>query len=176
MRFSPAVLAVSLVFATVSSASFGQSADIEIKPRSVELMKMGEKAQNKGNLQLATDLYETSLAVDPRNGSAFVALAQIARVQKLPGKAIRLYREALILDPNNLDALAGQGEALVQRGAVEKAKLNLSRLETVCRGRCDQTRQLSSVIVASEKKPVMSAQAVTPKPKVGEEKPVSETP
>lgn len=176
MRFSPAVLAVSLVFATVSSVSFGQSADIEIKPRSVELMKMGETAQNKGNLQLATDLYETSLAVDPRNGSAFVALAQIARAQKLPGKAIRLYREALILDPNNLDALAGQGEALVQRGAVEKAKLNLSRLKTVCRGRCDQTRQLSSAIIASEKKPVMSAQAVTPKPKVGEEKPVSEAP
>jgi cytochrome c-type biogenesis protein CcmH/NrfG len=176
MRFSPAVLAVSLVFATVSSASFGQSADIEIKPRSVQLLQQGEAAQNKGNLQLATDLYETALVVDPRNGSAFVALAQIARVQKLPGKAIRLYREALILDPNNLDALSGQGEALVQRGAVEKAKLNLSRLETVCRGRCDQSQKLATVIKASEKKPVMSAQAVKPVPQIGDEVPETETP
>jgi len=176
MRFSPAALAVSLVFATVSSASFGQSADLEIKQRSIAMMQQGEAAQTRGNLELATDLYETALAVDPRNGSAFIALAQIARVQKLPGKAIRLYREALILNPNNLDALAGQGEALVQRGAVEKAKLNLARIETLCRTRCAQTGRLASVITASEKKPVMSAQAVTPKPQIGDEKPDTPTP
>ncbi|MEH6756352.1 MAG: tetratricopeptide repeat protein [Parasphingorhabdus sp.] len=171
MRFSPAALALSLVFATVSSAGFGQSADVDIKARSVEYMQKGEAAQHQGNLELAMDLYETSLAVDPRNGSAFIALAQIARVQKLPGKAIRLYREALILDPNNLDALAGQGEALVQRGALEKAKINLSRIETLCRTRCPQTAQLSSVITSAEKQPVMSAEAVALKPKVGDEKP-----
>lgn len=170
MRFSPAAIAMSLVLATVSSAGFGQSADVEIKARSVAYMERGEAAQKQGNLELATDLYETALAVDPRNGSAFIALAQIARAQKLPGKAIRFYREALILDPNNLDALAGQGEALVQRGAVEKAKINLSRIETLCRTRCPQTAQLSSAITASQKLPVMSAQAVTPTPKVGDEK------
>ncbi len=176
MRFSPAVIAMSLVFAMVSSAGLSQTADIEIRPRSVELMQLGETAQNKGNLELATDLYETALAVDPRNGSAFIALAQIARVQKLPGKAIRFYREALILNPNNLDALAGQGEALVQRGAIEKAKINLSRIETLCRTSCKQTVQLGKIIKASENAPVMSAQAVTPKPQVGDEKPDDDTP
>jgi tetratricopeptide (TPR) repeat protein len=176
MRFSPAVIAISLVFATVSSAGFSQSADIEIKQRSVEYMQLGTAAQKRGELDLAADLYETSLAVDPRNGSAYIALAQIARAQKLPGKAIRLYREALILDPNNLDALSGQGEALIQRGAVEKAKINLSRIETLCRTRCDQIDRLASAIKLSEKKPVLSAEAVTPKPQVGDEKPVTETP
>jgi tetratricopeptide (TPR) repeat protein len=176
MRFSPAVVALSLVFATVSSASFGQSAYIEIKQRSVEYMQLGEAAQKRGELDLAADLYETSLAVDPRNGSAFIALAQIARVQKLPGKAIRFYREALILDPNNLDALAGQGEALIQRGALEKARVNLSRIETLCRSRCSQNDQLASAIKLAEKKPVLSAEAVTPKPKIGDEEPESENP
>lgn len=176
MRFSPAAIALSLVLATVSSVSYSQTADIDIKQQSVEYMQLGEKAQFNGNLELATDFYETALAVDPRNGSAFIALAQIARVQSLPGKAIRLYREALILDPNNLDALAGQGEALVQRGAVEKAKLNLARIETLCRTRCAQNDKLASVITKSEKTPVMSAQAVTPVPKVGDEKPETETP
>jgi cytochrome c-type biogenesis protein CcmH/NrfG len=176
MRFSPAAIALSLVLATVSSVSYSQSADVEIKQRSVEYMNLGEKAQKSGNFELATDLYETALAVDPRNGSAFIALAQIARVQGLPGKAIRFYREALILDPNNLDALAGQGEALVQRGAVEKAKLNLSRIETLCRTKCAQNEKLAGVITKSEKAPVMSAAAVTPKPKVGDEKPETETP
>ena len=176
MRFSPAAVALSLVFATVSSASFGQSADVEIKPRSVEYMKLGEAAQNRNELDLAADLYETALVVDPRNGSAFIALAQIARVQQLPGKAIRMYREALILDPNNLDALAGQGEALIQRGALEKARVNLSRIETLCRSRCAQNDQLASAIKLAEKKPVLSAEAVTPKPKIGDEKPVTEAP
>jgi len=176
MRFSPAAIALSLVLATVSSVSYSQSADIDIKQRSVEYMQLGEKAQTSGNLELPTDFYETALAVDPRNGSAFIALAQIARAQGLPGKAIRLYREALILDPNNLDALSGQGEALVQRGAVEKAKLNLSRIETLCRTRCAQNDRLASVITKSEQAPVMSAKAVTPKPQVGDEKPETETP
>ena len=176
MRFSPAALAMSLMLATVSSVSYSQSADVDIKQRSVEYMQIGEKAQVSGNLELATDFYETALAVDPRNGSAFIALAQIARAQKLPGKAIRLYREALILDPNNLTALSGQGEALVQRGAVEKAKLNLSRIETLCRTSCVQTDQLAAAIKKSEAKSVLSAQAVTPKPKVGDEKPESENP
>lgn len=176
MRFSPAAIALSLVLATVSSVSYSQTADIDIKQRSVEYMELGEKAQTVGNLELATDFYETALAVDPRNGSAFIALAQIARAQKLPGKAIRLYREALILDPNNLDALSGQGEALVQRGAVEKAKLNLARIATLCRTRCEQNDRLASVITESEQMPVMSAQAVTPKPKVADEEPETETP
>ncbi len=176
MRFSPAVIALSLVFATVSSAGFSQSADIEIKQRSIEYMQLGEAAQKRGELDLAADLYETSLAVDPRNGSAFIALAQIARVQELPGKAIRLYREALILNPNNLDALAGQGEALIQRGAVEKARVNLSRIETLCRSSCAQNDQLASAIKLAADKPVLSAEAVTPKPKIGDEEPVTETP
>ena len=176
MRFSPAVVALSFVFATVSSAGFGQTADIEIKQRSVEYLQLGEAAQKRGELDLAADLYETSLAVDPRNSSAFIALAQIARVQQLPGKAIRLYREALIVDPNNLDALAGQGEALIQRGALEKAKVNLSRIETLCRSRCAQNDQLASAIKLAEKKPVLSAEAVTPKPRIGDEEPESETP
>lgn len=170
MRFSPAALALSLVFATVSSASFGQSADVEINPLSVAYMEKGASAQKEDKLELAIDLYETALAVDPRNGSAFIALAQIARVQDLPGKAIRLYHEALILNPNNLDALSGQGEALVQRGAVEKAKLNLSRIETLCRTQCPQSAQLSKAITASKNAPVMSAKANTANPKVGDEK------
>lgn len=176
MRFSPAVIALSLVFATVSSASFGQMADLEIKERSVEYLRLGEAAQKRGELGLAADLYETSLAVDPRNGTAFIALAQIARAQQLPGKAIRLYREALLLDPNNLDALAGQGEALIQRGAVEKAKINLSRIETLCRTKCSQSAQLASAIEQAEKTPVLSAQAVTPKPQVGDQEKEAETP
>ena len=80
------------------------------------------------------------------------------------------------MDPNNLDALAGQGEALIQRGALEKARVNLSRIETLCRSSCSQNDQLASAIKLADKKPVLSAEAVTPKPKVGDEEPDTETP
>ena len=63
MRFSPAAVAMSLLLATVSSVSYSQTADVDIKQRSVEYMQMGEAAQTKGNLDLATDLYETALGI-----------------------------------------------------------------------------------------------------------------
>ena len=42
----------------------------------------------------------------------------MAQKQKLPGKAIRFTNKALALEPNDLDALAVQGEAMVELGAV----------------------------------------------------------
>lgn len=164
MRFTPAAIAMSLLFATVSSVGFTKTADVEIKERSARFMALGEKAQNAKNLTAAVDLYETALAVDPRNRSAFIALAQIANAQKLPGKAIRLYREALTLEPNDLNALAGQGEALVQRGAVEKARQNLSRIKALCLSTCSQIARLSGVIKAKESALMLSAKSVKPNP------------
>ena len=39
-----------------------------------------------------------------------------------PARRSAIYAEALQLEPNDVTALAGQGEAFVQRGAVERAK------------------------------------------------------
>ena len=39
-----------------------------------------------GNLDGATDVLETSVAVDPRNRAAFLLLAQVAESRHLPGK------------------------------------------------------------------------------------------
>ena len=94
--------------------------DAQIDSRSLALLQQGRAAQAAGNLEGANDALESALAVDPRNREAFVLLAEIARVRNLPGKAIRLYREALLLEPNDLAALRGQGEAMVAKGAVER--------------------------------------------------------
>jgi tetratricopeptide (TPR) repeat protein len=175
MRFSPAAIALSLLFATTSSVTLGQTSEAQVKARSMEYLALGNGAQNGGQLDLARDYYETALAVDPRNGKAFIALAKVARLQGLQGTAFRFYKEALILDPNDLDALAGQGEALLERGAFEKAKTNLARIDSLCRSSCPQLAQLSAAIAAKEKSPLLSAQAVTPKPTV-EDKAAASTP
>jgi tetratricopeptide (TPR) repeat protein len=86
------------------------------------------------NLSEAADLLETALAVDPRNRSAFVDLARVAKQQKLFGTAIRFANEALQLEPNDLDAIAMQGEAMVELGAIPRARENLAKLQTLCGG------------------------------------------
>src|SRR3546814_14689252 len=103
-------------------ASDAQRADNDIFSTSIALQKDGEAAQAKGDLNGDIDLYESALAADPRNRSAIIALAQVARAQGLPGQALGLYREALLLAPNALVALTGQGEALAAQGALELAR------------------------------------------------------
>jgi Flp pilus assembly protein TadD len=76
----------------------------------------------------------------------------------LPGKAIKFYFEALQLEPNDLNALAGQGEALVQRGAVERARRNLDRIKTLCHNACPQATTLAAVIAKGPPPEVLAAQ------------------
>jgi len=165
MRFTPVTAALALALATVSSASLGQKPDDDIDPRSVALTLQGEAARSAGNLSSANDLLETALAVDPRNRRAYVALARVARDQELPGKAIRLYGEALTLDPNDVAAISGQGEAMVQKGAVERARLNLAKAQKLCKGpNCAPATQLAAAIAKGPPANVLTAQANTTVP------------
>ncbi len=147
MRLTPVALAIALAGLSVSTSLSGQRADTQIDPRSTALLQEGRAAASAGNLDRATDLIETALAVDPRNRAAFLELASVASRQNLPGKAIRLYREALAIEPNDLIALRGQGEALVQKGAMQAARENLARIKTLCGKKpCPEAITLAAVI------------------------------
>ncbi len=112
----------------------------------VPLSAQGQAASAAGQYDTATDLLESALAADPRNRTAYLTLADIARKQGLPGKSIRLYRQALALDPNDRAALAGQGQALIDKGAVAKARENLDRLARLCRGACPEQLALANAV------------------------------
>ena len=161
MRFTAISAAVALMVLTVSSALVAQRPDDQIDPRSMALLQQGRAFQAAGNLDGATDVLESALVVDPRNRQAFLLLAEIARTRGLPGKAIRLYREALALEPNDLAALRGQGEAMVSKGAVEKAKENLAKIRTICSGPCNDATVLATSIA---KGPPVTATAATTAP------------
>jgi Tfp pilus assembly protein PilF len=169
MRFSPIAVALSLALATVSSGVQGQKPDDQINPRSLAMLEQGEAARKAGNLVAANDALETALALDPRNRAAFVALGRVAQAQALPGKAIRMYREALALEPNDIGALGGQGEAMVQKGAVERAKANLVRIRTLCKADCAPATQLAAVIAKGPPPAVVTAQASDTVPPKGKE-------
>ena len=165
MRLTPFALSTALALATMASAGHGQRPDDQIDARSVALLQQGQAQTASGQFNAAIDSLETALVVDPRNRAAYVALARVAQGQKLPGKATRLYGEALKLEPNDVGALAGQGEALVQRGAVERAKRNLEKLKVACRGNCPQATTLAAAIAKGPPPEVLTAQAPTAAPK-----------
>jgi Tfp pilus assembly protein PilF len=169
MRFSSTALVLTLALATVSSSGLGQKPDDQINPRSVALLQQGEAALKAGDLTKADDLMETALAVDPRNRPAFIALGKVAKAQGLPGKAIRLYREALALEPTDVDALSGQGEAMVQKGAVERAKENLTKIRALCKAECAPAMTLAAAIAKGPPPAVVTAQANTVVPPKGKE-------
>ena len=169
MRFGPVAVALSLMLATVSSIGFGQRPDNQIDPRSMALLKEGQAALAVGRLEEAENTLETALAVDPRNRGAYIAIGQVARKQGLPGKAIRMYGNALVLEPNDTAALAGQGEAMVQRGAVMRAKANLSKLQGLCKKGCAAVTDLAAAIAKGPPVAVVTAQASDKVPPTGQE-------
>lgn len=164
MRLTPPAIGVALVLATVSSAGHGQRRQAPVDPRSAALVTQAQGALAAGRLDAANDALETALAIDPENRAAFATLAQVALRQNLTGKSIRLYREALTVDPNDTGALAGQGEALVAKGAVTKARENLARIRTICVNGCADAVRLAGAIERGPPPAVRSAQIATPKP------------
>jgi tetratricopeptide (TPR) repeat protein len=168
MRFSPAAIALSLSFAMLSSASIGKKADDEINPLSISLMEQGQQATKDKAIEEAISLYETALAVDPRNRAAYLEMARAVRSKGLNGKAIRFYKEALELEPNDQVALAEQTETMIAKGAVEQAKANLARLKLLCKSNCGNVDKLALSIQKAGEKPVLQASAVEIKPVAGE--------
>lgn len=166
MRISSVALAASLTLVCVSTSLTAQRPDDQIDARSLQLLAQGKAARAAGNLEGATDLLETAVAVDPRNRAAFVTLGEVAGARGLPGKAIRLYREALLLEPNDVAALNGQGQAMVAKGAVTRARDNLAKIKTLCKGTCPDATQLAAVIAKGP--PITTAQVET-KPVVAKE-------
>jgi len=145
MRFAPAAAALSLCLAMTASISVaGDNAAPD--PRAAVLIAQGQAALAGGDPDAAIDAFEAALAVDPGYTPIFIDLAEASRQQGLQGKAIRYYREALERDPGNFAAISGEGAALVEKGALEKAKRNLAKLQSLCGDACPETVALQSSI------------------------------
>lgn len=164
MRYTPVAVALSLFAATSSSVLLSQPPE-QLDPRTVALLEQGRAAQSAGNLNAAIDAYESALAVDPGSVTVVLALADATRREGLQGKALHYYRVALASDPRNLAAVTGEGLALAEKGATEKAGRSLARLESLCGKDCAETRTLASAIAARPASRVATAEAPPQQPK-----------
>lgn len=158
MRFLPIALTAAVAAVTMASAGSGQRADDQVDPRSAAMVEQGRSLTAAGRYNEAIDMLETALAVDPGNRAAYIALGRVAQAQRLPGKAIRLYSDALRLEPNDVGALAAQGEAFVQRGAVDRARGNLDRVRQLCTAPCRSADELAAAITRGPPAEVLAAQ------------------
>ena len=146
MQLLHRLLLVGAAGAILAAPVASQKPDDQIVPKSQDMVRQGETLLAAGKFEAADDALETALAVDPRNRAAFVVLARVAQKEKLFGKAIRFTNKALALEPGDRDALAVQGEAMVELGAVPRAKDNLAKLQKLCPSGCQQLAMLSAAI------------------------------
>lgn len=158
MRLFAPLLIAGTAAALIATPVLGQRPDDQLLPRSVELLRQGEAHLAAGRFVQADEAFETALAVDPRNRAAYNSLARTAQRQKLFGQSIRFTKKALALEPNDRDAIAIQGEAMVELGAIARAKENQAKLQKLCPSGCAQLSELTASIsrgptVASAKPP-----------------------
>lgn len=159
MRMTPPTLALAALLLFVSSSGQGQRRPLPpVNPRSAALVKLGDLAfAQPGRIDAARDYFETALVVDPQNRAALVGLALVARAQGLTGKAIHYYNEALNLSPDDAGLLAAQGEVMVEKGAVLKARENLAKLRAICVTACPEATALNAAIEHGTTNPPVSA-------------------
>jgi Tfp pilus assembly protein PilF len=159
MRSLSSLLLIGFAGVALAAPATSQRPDDQIAPKSLELQHRARDLMAAGKFEQAEDLLETALAVDPRNRSAFVDMARVAEKQRLFGKAIRMTNKALVMEPNDPDAIAVQGEAMVEMGALPRAQANLQKLHQICGAKsCPQVAELTAAIgrgpsVASAKVP-----------------------
>lgn len=158
MRYAPLAAALSLFVAV--TASMGSAQDYRADPRAASLVSEGRAQLARGETQAAVDSFEAALTIDPAYTDVYIDLANAARAEGLQGKAIHFYREVLERDPGNLAAISGEGEALVEKGALTAARENLATLTSLCGETCEQTQTLAAAI---DRGPVvLTAEAVQP--------------
>lgn len=161
MRYAPAAAALSLALALTASVGFAGPRNAA--PRAATLIAEGDAALRSGDAQGAVDAFEAALAVDPGYTPTLLRLAEAARANDLQGKAIRYYREALVREPKNVDALAGEGAALAEKGALAKAKEKLAEVEKACgKNACAPAQALSAAIAKGPVIRIQTAEAVVP--------------
>jgi tetratricopeptide (TPR) repeat protein len=146
MRVLHRALIIGIAGAMLAAPVAGQKADDQLHPRSIQLLREGEALLAAGKYVEADDALEAALVVDPRNRAAFIAMARVAHRQKLYGQAIRFTNKALLLEPTDRQAIAVQGEAMVELGALPRARDNLAKLQKLCPSGCAELAALSSAI------------------------------
>jgi tetratricopeptide (TPR) repeat protein len=97
-----------------------------------DLLAQARLAQLAGKQAEALDLYETAALANPANPAAYVGMARAFEALGMQGKALRYYREALELNPNDVGVLESQTLLMIAKGNLVKADAGFARMKKLC--------------------------------------------
>jgi len=108
----------------------------------------------QGRAEALAGKYEAALATFAKikNQNDAKVLTMIGYSNRKLGnvaEGMALYQKALAIEPNNLYTLEYLGEGYVQLGDLDKAKVQLTKLEALCGTECEQYQDLSLAITGS---------------------------
>ncbi len=75
------------------------------------LIRMGDKARDRGELAIAASLYRRAHEEDRQQAKPLVSLGQVFMDMQRPDQASEAFSAALVIEPSNYDALRGLGNA-----------------------------------------------------------------
>jgi tetratricopeptide (TPR) repeat protein len=80
------------------------------------LVEQAAEAENRGQFDRASKLYEDALHYDANNSEALAGLGSVSLKQGDPATARQFFAKALARNPNFMPALVGQADALWKEG------------------------------------------------------------
>jgi tetratricopeptide (TPR) repeat protein len=171
------LLAVPLLVLGVVAPASAQVRGTPINAASQELTRQAIAAFAEGKTTDALDLLETAVAADPRNGAAYVAMGRAYEKLGLSGKALRTYRQALTINPNDVAALEAQAMGFLAKGMAPQARANATRLQRLCNSGCNGVvARLNSAIAQNAAKTSANMTRATARPGAAPARPAQRAP
>lgn len=155
MRAAFVGLCVTVMMASTSALAQGRPGSVN--PLSLDFSRQAQASLAAGKTTEALDLFEASVVADPRNTAAYIGLGRTYQQLGMPGRALRYYRQALTINPNDPVALELQAIGFAASGMSQQATANLQRLRRVCASNC--TAAIQRIDAAIAKGPVRTTTA-----------------
>ena len=144
--FSNTLTAIGLALSVSACASFyqeewNQGANVpdlnEPLQRSAALLDYCKKLHNRGDLNLAASICNRAHEINPTDPAPLVQLARVLEDLEMTAQAEEAYRAALLLNPQQVDALYGLGKIYIDQ---QRYDLAMGPLEAAAAGRTSDPR------------------------------------
>jgi Flp pilus assembly protein TadD len=119
--FRRGALAAILTAALLGGCASAGQTHVAGAPSPDGLMRMADKARDRGELPLAAALYRKSFDADPQRAKPLVSLGQVLTEMRVPDQAAEAFSAALVIEPRNVEALRGLGTAQLALHQPEQA-------------------------------------------------------
>ncbi|HVG81032.1 MAG TPA: tetratricopeptide repeat protein, partial [Methylomirabilota bacterium] len=118
-RGALAALLATALLAGCASAGHGPATAGAASPNG--LMRLADKARDRGELAIAASFYRKAYDADPQRADPLVSLGQVLMEMQRPDHASEAFSAALVIEPRNLEALRGLGNSKLALKEPEQA-------------------------------------------------------